>query len=90
MDVALGADLVDEVCAGFEGELLGEDEGVVAVEEDGFDLERKRLAAAEVRREELVESEGESWLTSGILMKWLGIISRRGEERSRRKEEEEK
>lgn len=90
MDVALGADLVDEVCAGFEGELLGEDEGVVAVEEDGFDLERKRLAAAEVRREELVESEGESWLTSGILMKWLGIISRRGEERGRRKEEEEK
>jgi hypothetical protein len=38
VDVALGADLVDEVCAGLEGELLGEDEGVVAVEEDGFDL----------------------------------------------------
>lgn len=49
MDVALGADLVDEVCAGFEGELLGEDEGVVAVEEDGFDLERRRLAAAGTR-----------------------------------------
>lgn len=40
-DVALGADLVDEVCAGLEGELLGEDEGVVAVEEDGVDLERE-------------------------------------------------
>jgi hypothetical protein len=38
VDVVLFADFVDELGAGFEGELLGEDEGVVAVEEEGGDL----------------------------------------------------
>lgn len=32
------ADLVDKAGAGLEGELLGEDEGVVAVEQEGGDL----------------------------------------------------
>jgi hypothetical protein len=39
-DVLAGEDLVCEVCAGFEGERLGEHERVVAVEEDGGDLLR--------------------------------------------------
>lgn len=39
VDVALGVDLVDEVGAGLKGELLGEDKGVVAVEEEGGDLQ---------------------------------------------------
>ncbi len=38
VDAALLVDLVDEVGAGLKGELLGEDEGVVAVEEEGVDL----------------------------------------------------
>ena len=36
--VVFGEDLVGEVGAGFEGEFFGEDEGVVAVEEDFGDL----------------------------------------------------
>jgi hypothetical protein len=38
LDVAGLADLVDEAGAGLEGELLGQDEGVVTVEEEGVDL----------------------------------------------------
>jgi hypothetical protein len=37
-DVARGEDLVSELSAGFEGEGFGEDERVVAVEEEGSDL----------------------------------------------------
>jgi hypothetical protein len=37
-DVARGENLVCELGAGFEGQLLGEDERVVAVEEEGGDL----------------------------------------------------
>jgi hypothetical protein len=37
-DASLGADLVDESSAGLEGELLGENEGVVAIEQKGGDL----------------------------------------------------
>lgn len=37
-DALLFEDLVSELGAGFEGEGFGEDEGVVAVEEDGLDL----------------------------------------------------
>jgi hypothetical protein len=37
-DVAGGEDLVGELGAGFESEGFGEDEGVVAVEEEGCDL----------------------------------------------------
>jgi hypothetical protein len=33
------ADLIDETRASLEGELLGENEGVVAVEQEGVDLE---------------------------------------------------
>jgi hypothetical protein len=36
-DVLGGEDLVGELGAGFEGEFLGEDEGVVAVEEERGD-----------------------------------------------------
>jgi hypothetical protein len=39
LDVATGGDLVDEVGAGLEGELLGEDERVVAVEQKSSDLQ---------------------------------------------------
>jgi hypothetical protein len=38
LDVVLFEELVGEVGTGFEGEALGEDERVVAVEEDVFDL----------------------------------------------------
>ena len=37
-DVVFGEDFVGELGAGFEGEGFGEDERVVAIEEDGFDL----------------------------------------------------
>jgi hypothetical protein len=37
-DVARGEDLVGQLGAGFEGEGFGEDERVVAVEEEGGDL----------------------------------------------------
>jgi len=36
-----GADLIEEFGAALEGELLREDEGVVAVEEEGGDLCKK-------------------------------------------------
>lgn len=38
VDVEFGEDLIGEVGAGFEGEFLGENEGVVAVEKDFGDL----------------------------------------------------
>lgn len=38
LDALGGADLVDELGAALEGELLREDERVVAVEEEGSDL----------------------------------------------------
>ena len=38
-DIEFGEDLVGEVGTSFEGELFGEDEGVVTVEEDFGDLE---------------------------------------------------
>jgi hypothetical protein len=37
-DVAGGEDLICELGAGFEGKGFGEDEGIVAVEEEGGDL----------------------------------------------------
>ena len=37
-DIALFADFVDEVGASLEGEFLGKNEGVVAIEEEGVDL----------------------------------------------------
>jgi hypothetical protein len=40
IDIFGAGDFVDEVSAAFEGERLGEDERVVAVEEDGGDLGR--------------------------------------------------
>lgn len=43
-DVVFGEDLVGEVGAGFEGEFFGEDEGVVAVEEDFGDLCRNGIS----------------------------------------------
>ena len=51
-----GEDLVAKVGAGFEGELLGEDEGVVAVVEDGVYLEGKRVSE-EARRKGKNEGE---------------------------------
>lgn len=38
-DIALGADLVDEAGASLESELLRENEGVVAIEKKGVDLQ---------------------------------------------------
>jgi hypothetical protein len=38
-DLTALADLVDETSAGLEGELLGEDEGVIAIEQEGGDLQ---------------------------------------------------
>jgi len=40
-DVVLFEELIGEVGTGFEGEALREDERVVAVEEEGCDLERQ-------------------------------------------------
>lgn len=37
-EVASDADLIDEISARLEGELLGQNEGVVAVEKQGGDL----------------------------------------------------
>jgi hypothetical protein len=39
LDLTTLADLVDETSAGLEGELLGEDEGVVAIEQESGDLQ---------------------------------------------------
>ena len=44
IEAALLANLIDEVGAGLEGKLLGEDEGVVAVEKEGGDLQGALLA----------------------------------------------
>jgi len=46
VDLAGLADLVDETSAGLEGQLLGKDEGVVAVEQEGVDLELHVSGAA--------------------------------------------
>jgi hypothetical protein len=42
-DVVLDKDHIDEVGAGFKGKVFGEDERVVAVEEEGGDLWRCQL-----------------------------------------------
>lgn len=77
--VALGAlvlfeDLVGELGAGFEGERLGEDEGVVAVEEDLLDLvvgeERGLVVLPGVRGEKEVVTR-----TTGIFADGLARLS---------------
>jgi hypothetical protein len=47
-DVVLFEDLIGEVGAGFEGELLRENESVVAVEENILDLSLECLLAVEL------------------------------------------
>jgi hypothetical protein len=50
VDVVLFEDLIGEIGAGLEGELLGENEGVVAIEEDILDLWLRRWLAVELWR----------------------------------------
>ena len=50
VDVELGEDLIAEVGAGFEGEFLRKDEGVVAVEEDFGDLDVPRVRGRDTLR----------------------------------------
>jgi len=54
LDVVFGEDGVGELGAGREGEGFGEDEGVVAVEEEGGDLRGRRVSdgTGKGRREE--------------------------------------
>jgi hypothetical protein len=70
-DVPRCQDLVCELSAGFEGELFGEDERVIAIEEKGSNLLGCQYEAQ--RREVSVEEceKGRKALTRGILTTWL-------------------
>lgn len=78
-DVARGEDLVGEFGAGFEGEGFGEDEGVVAVEEEGCYLWRCQLRCA--MRDWAADGAGEAGCEV-----WSGFIHEvnRGENEGRR------
>ncbi len=52
IDVVLFEELVREVSASFESELLGETESIVAVEKDVFDLWRWSVGQVDMRQEE--------------------------------------
>jgi hypothetical protein len=50
LDLVFLEDLVGEICASLEGELLRENEGVVAIEEDILDLLLRCLLAVQFER----------------------------------------
>ena len=70
-EVAGNADLIDKISASLEGELLGENEGVIAIEQQGSDLWRGTVSMGLTRNSKIKPaSSGLGWSES---WRWEGL-----------------